>query len=91
MLGLYLNEQLALPFSVPQFFFIVSVLLFFRRKALYFKRKLCTMLAAYSQGEVPLEKVTASVQGWVNHARYGNTVGLCKAILMGEFIPPTRE
>jgi hypothetical protein len=26
-------------------------------------------------------KITASVQGWVNHVRYGNTVGLRKAML----------
>ena len=27
-----------------------------------------------------LEQVTASAQGWTNHARYGNTVGLRKAV-----------
>ena len=36
---------------------------------------------AYRRGEIPLERVSASVQGWVNHVRYGNTVGLRKAVL----------
>jgi RNA-directed DNA polymerase len=51
-----------------------------RRKGLYYKRKLRALLLAYQRGEIPLEKVTASVQGWVNHTRYGNTVGLRRAI-----------
>jgi hypothetical protein len=38
-------------------------------------------LHAYASGEISLEDVTASVQGWVNHSRYGNTVGLRKAVL----------
>jgi hypothetical protein len=28
-----------------------------------------------------METVLASVQGWVNHTRYGNTIGLRKAVL----------
>jgi hypothetical protein len=52
-----------------------------RRKGIYFQRKLCAMLAAYAKGELPLEKVTASVQGWTNHVRYANSVGLRKALL----------
>jgi hypothetical protein len=52
-----------------------------RRKGIYYQRKLRALLAAYARGEIPLETVTASVQGWVNHVRYGNTVGLRKAVL----------
>jgi len=52
-----------------------------RRKGVYFQRKLRVLLRAYSQGEIPLEHVSASVQGWVNHVRYGNTIGLRKAVL----------
>ena len=51
------------------------------RKASKGKRSLTNVAAAYRQGEVPLDKVTRSVQGWVNHIRYGNTVGLRKAVL----------
>ena len=52
-----------------------------RRKGIYFQRKLRAMMAAYDAGETPLTSITASVQGWVNHVRYGNTVGLRKAVL----------
>jgi len=52
-----------------------------RRKGVYYQRKLRALIAAYQAGEIPLEQVTASVQGWVNHVRYGNTVGLRKAVL----------
>ncbi len=41
----------------------------------------------YAAGEITLETVTASVQGWVNHVRYGNTVGLRKAVLDSLEIP----
>ncbi len=59
-------------------------------KALYFRRKLHTLLAAYARGEATLEQVTASVQGWVNHVHhYGNTVGLRKAVL-GQVVPSRR-
>jgi len=51
-----------------------------RQKGLYYQRKLRALLAACACGEIPLERVTASVQGWVNHARYGNTVGLRKSL-----------
>jgi hypothetical protein len=61
-----------------------------RRKGLYYKRKLRALLLAYERGEIPLEKVTASVQGWTNHTHYGNTVGLRKAIFREALIhsPP---
>ena len=52
-----------------------------RREGIYFQRKLRAMMAAYDAGETPLTSITASVQGWVNHVRYGNTVGLRKAVL----------
>jgi hypothetical protein len=52
-----------------------------RRKGLYFRRHLDYLLAAWQADAIPLAQVTASVQGWVNHVRYGNTVGLRKAVL----------
>jgi hypothetical protein len=52
-----------------------------RRKGLHFRRRLWQLQAAYEAGEIPLETVSASVLGWVNHVRYGNTVGLRKAVL----------
>ncbi len=52
-----------------------------RRKGMYFQHKLRHLMTASRTGTVPLARVTASVLGWVNHARYGNTVGLRKAVL----------
>jgi hypothetical protein len=52
-----------------------------RRKGLHFRRRFKRLLAVYAQGDLPLKRVNASVRGWVNHARYGNTVGLRKALL----------
>ncbi len=52
-----------------------------RRKGLHYRRRLRALLAAYSQGKITLDRVTASVQGWVNHVRYGNTIGLRKAVV----------
>jgi hypothetical protein len=54
-----------------------------RRQGIYFRRKFRHLMAAHHADTVPLAHVTASVQGWVNHARYGNTVGLRKAVLGG--------
>lgn len=39
------------------------------------------MMMEYQAGRLPLERLTASVQGWANYVRYGNTVGLQKAVL----------
>ncbi len=61
-----------------------------RRKGVYYQRKLGRLLAAYARGEVSREEIDASVQGWINHLRYGNTVGLRKAIL-GSFRIPTNS
>jgi len=57
-----------------------------RRKGVHFRRKLRDVLAGYAAGRLSLEAVTASVQGWVNHVRYGNTIGLRKAVLAGRRI-----
>lgn len=52
-----------------------------RRKGIHFQRRLRHLMAEYRAGDVPLAQVIAGVQGWVNHVRYGNTVGLRKAVL----------
>lgn len=61
-----------------------------RKKGIYYQRKLRSLLNQYASGGIPLKTVTASVQGWVNHVRYGNTLGLRKAVL-GGIIPPREE
>lgn len=52
-----------------------------QRKGIYFQRKLRDLRAAHQAGDIPLVEVTASVRGWINHVRYGNTAGLRKAML----------
>ena len=50
-----------------------------REKGFAYQRKLKHLLQTASN-----EKVKASIQGWINHVRYGDTWGLRKAIL-GKF------
>jgi hypothetical protein len=52
-----------------------------RRKCIHFRRKLVRLLAKVYNGGMPLSKVSACVKGWVNHVRYGNTIGLRKSVL----------
>lgn len=52
-----------------------------RRKGVYFQRHFRQLLREFATKVIPLARVTVSVRGWVNHVRYGNTVGLRKAIL----------
>ena len=51
-----------------------------RTKGIRYLRRLRGALEAYSNGEIPLEKVTESVAGWVNHVRHGDTWGLRRAL-----------
>jgi RNA-directed DNA polymerase len=51
-----------------------------RCKGIHFQRRLKQWAAQYQTNEVELAEVTASVQGWVNHVRYANTIGLRKSI-----------
>lgn len=52
-----------------------------RRKAIHYQRKLSQLQLAYRAKEISFAQLDASVQGWINHARYGNTIGLRKAVL----------
>jgi hypothetical protein len=52
-----------------------------RKKGIAFQRKLKTLHQQYAQGKIPRERLDASVQGWVNHARWGDTWGLRRALL----------
>lgn len=59
-----------------------------RRKGIAYRRRLHTLLQQYQAGEIPLAKVTASVQGWVNHVRYGQSYGLRRTLLRSAPINP---
>jgi len=54
-----------------------------RRKGIHFRQRLRELLRRYALAEITLDQLTASAQGWANHTRYGNTVGLRKAVLGG--------
>jgi retron-type reverse transcriptase len=58
-----------------------------RRKGIHYRRKLHTLMNAYQAGQITFEEVTVSVQGWINHVRYGNTVGLRRAMFDQVRIP----
>ena len=51
------------------------------RKGVYYRRRLTSMLGDWEAQRLSSEDVAASVNGWVNHVRYGNTVGLQAALL----------
>jgi RNA-directed DNA polymerase len=52
-----------------------------RRKGIAFQRRFKELVAHYAAGELEYERLAASVQGWVNHARHGDTWGLRQAVL----------
>jgi len=52
-----------------------------RRNVVNYRRRLRTLLAAYQAGEISDDQLAASVLGWINHVRYGDTWGLRRAVL----------
>lgn len=54
-----------------------------RRKGIAFQRRLASLWADYRHGMVDRAGLYASLLGWINHVRYGDTWGLRRAILRG--------
>lgn len=52
-----------------------------RRKVVHYRRQLHALLDAYEAGEVDQDRVQASLQGWINHVRYGDTWRLREMVL----------
>ncbi|GIK58016.1 MAG: hypothetical protein BroJett015_36790 [Chloroflexota bacterium] len=52
-----------------------------RRKVVHFRRRLQEKLQVYRAGDCTAAEVGASIRGWLNHARYGDTWGLRRAVL----------
>jgi retron-type reverse transcriptase len=52
-----------------------------RRNGIAFQRRLKTLAARWRAGEIETGQLHARVQGWLNHARYGDTYGLRRAVL----------
>lgn len=58
-----------------------------RRKGIYYRQRLQNLLHQYETGEIPLESVTISVRGWINHLRFANTIGLRKKLFRTVIVP----
>lgn len=52
-----------------------------RNNGVRFARRLRRLANDYSEGTISLDRVTASVQGWVAHASHGDTHGLRRSLL----------
>ena len=53
-----------------------------------FRRRLTRNITLYRRGEISFAELDASVQGWINHVRYGDTWGLRRQLLGSHPIPP---
>ncbi|HOU40200.1 MAG TPA: RNA-directed DNA polymerase [Promineifilum sp.] len=52
-----------------------------RRQGIRYRRRLGALLRQYAAGEIGIDRVHASVRGWINHVRYGDTWRLREAML----------
>jgi len=81
-LRLTIHEARALPRPVTDGITFLGFVIFpdhrwlKRVKGFAYQRKLKSLLPAAAD-----EKIKASIQGWINHVRYGDTHGLVRAIL----------
>lgn len=58
------------------------------RKGYAFRRRLQRRAAAYNAGDLTLDRLTASVRGWLAHIRPAQTYGLRKAVLRSVRLAP---
>ena len=58
-----------------------------RRKGVAYARQFRSLARDYAAGCLPLDRLTASAQGWANHASYGDTAGLRRAVLGSVVVP----
>ena len=52
-----------------------------RRKVVLFRRRLVRLLQQSAQDSAHLPRLRTSIEGWINHVRYGDSWGLRQAIL----------
>lgn len=52
-----------------------------RRNVVQFRRRLERNISLYRQGGITFAEFDATVQGWINHVRYGDTWGLRRELL----------
>jgi RNA-directed DNA polymerase len=58
-----------------------------RRVGIAFRRHLKQRLAQYVAGEIERDQLAASILGWIEHARHGDTWGLRRSLLSDVVIP----
>ncbi len=52
-----------------------------RRQGIHYRRRLRALLRQYAAREITIDRVHASVRGWINHVDHGDTWGLRQAVL----------
>jgi RNA-directed DNA polymerase len=57
-----------------------------RSKVITYRRRIKRLVAAWLAGRETVEAVSASLLGWINHARYGDTWGLRRSVIAQ--VPP---
>lgn len=86
-LRLTLHEPQAQPRPVSKGVTFLGFILFPTHRRLkptcgyHFRRRLVALVKALGAGNLPLERINASVQGWTAHAAHGDTWGLRASIL----------
>jgi RNA-directed DNA polymerase len=59
-----------------------------RQNGVAFQRRFSLLLREYAEGKIPLQRVDASVQGWIAHVQHGQTWGLRRSLLGRTLLPP---
>ena len=54
-----------------------------RRNVVQFRRRLEQNITLYRRGDISFAELDASIQGWINHVRYGDTWGLRQHMFQG--------
>jgi RNA-directed DNA polymerase len=84
---LTLHENSAWPRPVREGFPFLGFVLYpayrrlKRRRGVAFARRLRLLQQDYARHLVSFERLDASIKGWVNHVRYGDTWGLRRCIM----------
>ena len=58
------------------------------RKGIQYRRRFEKLLHAYAAGAITFDELDVSVQGWINHVRYGDTWGLRRSLFATRPVPP---
>jgi hypothetical protein len=58
-----------------------------RRNGVAFQRRFKAQLRALEAGQLELDRLKASLRGWIAHAAHGQTYGLRRALIGRQLIP----